>query len=44
MPRLSEPGPLGMRAERWYDVGSLAGNSNLSVQVVAHMAAAAGPT
>ena len=28
MPRLSEPGPLGMRAEYWYDYGSLAGNSN----------------
>ena len=24
MPRLSEPGPLGMRAEHWYDFGSLA--------------------
>ena len=29
MPRLSEPGPLGMRAEHWYDFGSLAGNSDL---------------
>ena len=29
MPRLSEPGPLGMRAEHWYDFGSLAGNSEL---------------
>ena len=34
MPRLSEPGPLGTRAEHWYDFGSLAGNSNLFVQVV----------
>ena len=33
MPRLSEPGPLGMRAVHWYDFGSLAGNSNLFVQV-----------
>ena len=41
MPRLSEPGPLGMRAEHWYDFGSLAGNSDLFVQVIAHMAAAA---
>ena len=41
MPRLSEPGPLGMRAEHWYDFGSLAGNSDLFVQVVAHIAAAA---
>ena len=43
MPRLSEPGPLGMRAEHWYDLGSLAGNSDLFVQVIAHMAAAAVP-
>ena len=41
MPRHSEPGPLGMRAEHWYDFGSLAGNSDLFVQVVAHIAAAA---
>ena len=41
MPRLSEPGPLGMRAEHWYDFASLAENSNLFVQVVAHKAAAA---
>ena len=40
MPRLSEPGPLGMRAEHWYDFGSLAGNSNLLVQVIAHTAEA----
>ena len=43
MPRLSEPGPLGMRAEHWYDFGSLARNSDLFVQVVAHIAAAAVP-
>ena len=43
MPRLSEPGPLGMRAEHWYDFGSLAGNSDLFVQVVAHIAAASFP-
>ena len=30
-----------MRAEYWYDFGSLAGNSNLFVQVVAHIAATA---
>ena len=41
MPRPSEPGPLGMRAEHWYDFASLAGNSILFVQVVAHIAAAA---
>ena len=29
IPPLSEPGLLGMRAEDWYDFGSLAGNSNL---------------
>ena len=28
-PRLSEPRPLGMRAEHWCDFGSLAGNSDL---------------
>ena len=39
----SEPGPLGMRAEHWYDFGEQAGDSNLFVQVVAHIAAAAGP-
>ena len=43
MPRLSEPGPLGMRADHWYDFGSLAGNGNFFVQVVAHIAAAAVP-
>ena len=43
MPRLSEPGPLGMRAEHWYDFGSLAGNSDLFVQVIADIAAAAVP-
>ena len=44
MPRLSEPGPLGMRAEHWFDFGSLAGNSDLFVQVIAHIAAAAVPS
>ena len=43
MPRLSEPGPLGMHAEHWYDFGSLAGNGDLFVQVVALTAAAALP-
>ena len=42
MPRLSEPGPLGRRAEHWYD-GEQAGESNLFVQVVARIAAAAVP-
>ena len=37
------PGPLGVRAEHWYDFGALAGNSNLFVQVVAHIAAASVP-
>ena len=32
-----------MRAEHWYDFGSLAGNSDLFVQVIAHKAAAAVP-
>ena len=43
LPRLSEPGPLGMRAEHWYDFGPLVGNSDLFVQVIAHIAAAAVP-
>ena len=43
MPRLSEPGPLGVRAEHWYDFGALAGNSNLFVQVVALIATASVP-
>ena len=43
MPRLSEPGPLGMRAEHWYNFGSLAVNTILFVQVVAHIAAASVP-
>ena len=43
MPRLSEPGPLGMRAEHWYDFGALAWTSNLFVQVVAHITAASVP-
>ena len=29
MPRLSEPGPLGMRAEYWYDFGTQAGDINM---------------
>ena len=32
-----------MRAEHWYDFGALTGDSNLFVQVVAHIAAAAVP-
>ena len=32
-----------MRAEHWYDFGSLAGNSDLFVQVISHIAAAAIP-
>ena len=43
MPRPSEPAPLGMHAEHWYDFGVQAGNSNLFLQVVAHIAAAAIP-
>ena len=33
-----------MRAEHWYNFGSLAGNSDLIVQVIAHIAAAAVPS
>ena len=40
MPRLSEPGPLGMRAEHWYDFGSQAGDANLFSLVIAHIATA----
>ena len=29
MPRLSEPGPLGMRAEHWYDFGTQVGDVNM---------------
>ena len=43
MPQLSEPRPLGMRAEHGYDFGAPAGNSYLFVQVVAHIAAASVP-
>ena len=43
MPRLSELGPLGMRAAHWYDFGDHAGDSILLVQAVAHIAAAAVP-
>ena len=41
MPPLSEPGPLGMRVEHRFDFGEQAGDSNLFVQLVAHIAAAA---
>ena len=40
MPRLIEPGSLGTRAEHLYDFGIHAGDSNLFVQIVAHIAAA----
>ena len=36
----TEPGPLGLRVEHWYDFGEHVGDSNLFVQVVAHIAAA----
>ena len=39
MPRLSVPGPLGMRAEHWYVFGEQAEDSNLFVQVIAPIAA-----
>ena len=37
------PGPFGMRAEHCYDFGAPGSNSNLFVQVVAHIAAASVP-
>ena len=43
MSRLGEPGPLGMRAEHWYDFGEQAGDCNVFVQLVAHIAAAEVP-
>ena len=43
MPRLSEPGPLGMRAEHWYDFGTLAGDNNVFSLVMAHIATATLP-
>ena len=43
MPRLSEPGPLGMRAEHWYDFGTRAGDANMFSIVMAHIATATIP-
>ena len=43
MPRLSEPGPLGMRAEHWYDFGTQAGDINMFSLVMAHIATATLP-
>ena len=43
MPRLGEPGPLGMRAEHWYDFGTQAGDSDLYAQIIAHIATATIP-
>ena len=43
MPRLSEPGPLGMRAEHWYDFGTQAGDANMFSLVMAHIATATIP-
>ena len=43
MPRLSEPGPLGMRAEHWYDFGTQAGDSGLFARIIAHIATATIP-
>ena len=43
MPRISEPGPLGMRAEHWYDFGTQAGDINMFSLVMAHIATATLP-
>ena len=43
MPRLSEPGPLGMRAEHWYNFGNKAGDANMFSLVMAHIATATLP-
>ena len=43
MPRFSEPGPLGTRAEHWYDFGTQAGDSDLFARIIAHIATATIP-
>ena len=43
MPRLSEPGPLCMRAEHWYDFCTRAGEANLFSLNIAHIATATLP-
>ena len=43
MPRLSEPGLLGLRAEHWNDFGTLAGDINVFSLVMAHVATATPP-
>ena len=43
MPRLSETGPLGMRAGHWYDFGTQAGDANMFSLAMAHIAAVTVP-
>ena len=43
MPLLSEPGPLRMRTEHWYDFGTQAGDVNMFSLVMAHIATATIP-
>ena len=43
MPRPSEPGSLGMRAEHWYDFGALALDSDLFARIITHIATATIP-
>ena len=43
MPRLREAGPLGMRAEHWYDFGTQAGDCDLLARIIAHIATATIP-
>ena len=38
VPRLSEPCPLGMSAEQWYDFGTQAGDTGLFSLVIAYIA------
>ena len=38
MPRLSEPGPLGMRAEHWYGFSTQIGEMDVFSKVVANLA------
>ena len=43
MPRLSELGPLGMRAEHWYDFDTQAGDIDLFSRIIAHISTATLP-
>lgn len=44
MPRLSEPGPLGMRAEHWFSFSTQVGEMVVFSKVVAHLATGTVPS